>query len=168
MPKCIPRLIYVGHTTQCIFKKVTNEIQHLTHVMAILNMLWCHLALPMHLLFSNTLWIMCFMYTWMILWSTTSMTFSYSQRTWQIMNTMYVLCWRSFKKLNFMPIWRNVNSINLKWNSWTTSFLEMTFSWTLVRSRPLLIRLPWLLFKMFNVFLDLPTFIDISLPIILQ
>jgi hypothetical protein len=91
-----------------------------------------------------------------------------SSKGWQIMNTMYVLCWRSFGKSNFMSSWKNVNSINLKWNSWTTSFLEMTFSWTFIRSRPLSIELPWLQFEMFNVFLDLPTFINVSSTIILQ
>jgi len=99
MPRCIPRLIYVGHATWCIFEKVTNGRQHLEHVIANSNMLWCPLALslPMHLLFSNTWWMMCFMSTWMILWFVTLMTLSFSQRTWGIMNTMYVLCWRSFK-----------------------------------------------------------------------
>ncbi len=30
------------------------------------------------------------------------------------MSTVYILCWRSFEKSNFMPSWKNVNSINVK------------------------------------------------------
>jgi len=67
-----------------------------------------------------------------------------------------------------MPNWKSVNSINLKWNSWVTSSMEMTFTWILVKFIPLLIGLFQLLFKMFNVFLDLLTFIYISLPTIFQ
>jgi hypothetical protein len=48
------------------------------------------------------------------------------------------------------------------------TILEMTFAWILLRFRPLSIGLLQLLFNMSNVFLDLPTFIDISLPNILQ
>jgi hypothetical protein len=47
------------------------------------------------------------------------------------MNVMYVLCWKSFEKLVFMPNWKNVNSINLRWNFWMILFLEMVFTWTL-------------------------------------
>jgi hypothetical protein len=61
-----------------------------------------------------------------------------------------------------------VNSINLKWNFWVTSCLEMTFEGILVRFKPLLIGLLQLLFKMSNVFLNLLTFINISLPTIFQ
>jgi hypothetical protein len=67
-----------------------------------------------------------------------------------------------------MPNWKNVNSINLKWNSWVTSSMEMTFAWILIKFIPLLIGLFQLLFRMFNVFLDLLTFIYISLPTIFQ
>ncbi len=68
------------------------------------------------------------------LWSVTLMKFLFFQWAWQIMNTMYILCWRNFKKSNFMPSWKNVNSINQKR---VTSSLEMAFAWTLIRSRPL-------------------------------
>jgi len=44
----------------------------------------------------------------------TSMTSSFFRRTWMTTNAMYVLFWKSFRKLDFMPNWRNVNSINLK------------------------------------------------------
>jgi hypothetical protein len=44
----------------------------------------------------------------------TIMTSSFSQRTWRTTNTMYVLFWKSFGKLDFTPNWRNANSINLK------------------------------------------------------
>jgi hypothetical protein len=47
----------------------------------------------------------------------------------------------SFKKLNFMPNWISVNSINLKWNSWVTSSLEMAFACIIIRFTPLLIGL---------------------------
>jgi hypothetical protein len=67
-----------------------------------------------------------------------------------------------------MPNWKSVNSINLKWNFWVMLSLEMAFAWILVRFKPLLIRLLQLLFKMSNVFLDFPTFINISLPTIFQ
>ncbi len=70
--------------------------------------------------------------------------------------------------MNFTPNWRSVNSINLKWNSWVTSSLEMAFTWIIIMFIPLLIGLLQLLFEMSNVFLNLPTFIDISLPSILQ
>jgi hypothetical protein len=52
----------------------------------------------------------------------------------------------------------------LKWNSWVASSLEMALAWIFARFKPLLIGL----LKMSNVFLDLPTFINVSLPIILQ
>jgi len=61
-----------------------------------------------------------------------------------------------------------VNSINLKWNSWVTSSIEMAFTCIIIRFVPLLIMLHQLLFKMSNVLLDLPTFIDVSLPTIIQ
>jgi hypothetical protein len=44
----------------------------------------------------------------------------------------------------------------------------MAFTWILVKFGSLLIRLLQLLFKMFNVYFDLPTFINISLPTIFQ
>jgi hypothetical protein len=64
--------------------------------------------------------------------------------------------------------WKSVNSINMKWNSWITSFLEITFAWIFARFRPLLIKLFQLLFEMSNIFKKLLTFIDVSLPIIFQ
>ncbi len=131
MPKCTPRLTYMEHTTWCTFEEVMNGRQHSKLIMAILNMLWCPLALPMHLLYFNIWWMMFSMSTWMILWFVTSMTSSFSQITWQTMNVMYVLCWKSFEKLVFMPNWKNVNSINLRWNFWMILFLEMVFTWTL-------------------------------------
>jgi len=67
-----------------------------------------------------------------------------------------------------MPIWRSVDSINLKWNSWVTPSHEMAFACIFIKFKPLLIGLLQLLFKMSNVFLDLPTFINISLPTIFQ
>ncbi len=115
-------------------EKVMNGRWHSKHFIVILNMLWCPLALPMHLLFFNIWWMMRFVNIWMILWSVTLMKFSFFQRAWQIMSTMYILCWRNFKKLNFMPSWKNVNSINQKW---VTLSLEMAFAWTLIRSIPL-------------------------------
>ncbi len=75
-----------------------NGRWHSKHVIVILNMSWCLLARPMHLLFFNIWWMMCFVSTWMILWFATLMKFSIFQRTWQIMNTMYISCWRNFKK----------------------------------------------------------------------
>jgi hypothetical protein len=35
-------------------------------------------------------------------------------KKWYTMNAMYILFWKSFEKLLFMPIWKNVDSINLK------------------------------------------------------
>ncbi len=43
----------------------------------------------------------------------------------------------------------------------------ITFAWIFTRFKPLSIGLPQLLFVMFKVFLDLPIYINISLPIIL-
>ncbi len=163
MPKCTPRLTYMEHTTWCTFEKVVNGRRCSKFVTTILNMLWCSLASPMHLLFFNIWWMMSSMRTWMILWSITSMTYSFSQRTWQTINSMYILFWKSFENLVFMPNWKSVDSINLRWNSWVILFLEMAFAWTLVRFKPLWIGLPQLLFEMFNVSLGLPISIDDSL-----
>jgi hypothetical protein len=44
----------------------------------------------------------------------------------------------------------------------------MAFTWILVKFGSLLIRLLQLLFKIFNVYLDLPIFINVSLPTIFQ
>ncbi len=137
-------------------------VNHLEFVTTILNILWCPLALPMHLLSFNIWWMMFSIGIWMILCSITSMTSSFSQRTWQTIIAMYVLFWKSSKKLVFMPNWKSVNSINLRWNSWVILFLEMAFAWTFVRFKPLWIRLPQLMFGMFNVFLGLPTSIKDS------
>ncbi len=49
MPKCILRLTYVEHTTWCAFEKVMNGRHRSKFVMAILNILWRPLTLPMHL-----------------------------------------------------------------------------------------------------------------------
>ncbi len=57
----------------------------------------------------------------------------------------------SLAYFTMFSLWRNVDSINLKWNSWVILFLETTFAWTLVRFKPLWIGLPQFLFKMFNV-----------------
>jgi hypothetical protein len=53
MPRCIPRLIYVDHTTWCAFEKVTNGKRCSKPVTTILNMLVCHLALSTHLFLST-------------------------------------------------------------------------------------------------------------------
>ncbi len=80
---------------------------------------------------------------------------------------MYIQFWRSFKRLDFTPNQKSVNSINLKWNSWVT-YLEMALTWIFARFKQLLIGLLQLLFEVSNVFLDLPTFINVSLPTIFQ
>jgi hypothetical protein len=67
MPKCTPRLTYMEHTTWSTFEKVMNGKWHSKLVIAILNMLWCPLALPMHLLFFDIWWIMSSVNIWMIL-----------------------------------------------------------------------------------------------------
>jgi hypothetical protein len=141
MPRCIQRLIYVEHTTWCTFDKVMNGRKCLEPVTTILNMLWCHLALLTCLIFFNNWLMMSFMNIWMISWFVTSMTSLFSQKTWRTMSTMYIWFWRSFKRFDFMPNWRSVISINLKWNSWVLSFLEMAFAWIFTRFRPLLIGL---------------------------
>jgi len=55
-----------------------------------------------------------------------------------------------------------------KWNFWIMSFFKMTFAWILIRFKPLSIGLLQLLFEISNVLLDLPTFIEVSLPNIIQ
>ncbi len=127
-----------------------NGRQHSKPITAILNMLWCHLALLTHLLFYNIWWTMSFMSTWMISWFVPSMTSSFYQRTWRTMNAMYIWFWKSFRRLDFMPNWRSVNSINLKWNFWVTSSLEMAFTWIFIKFGSLLIGLLQFLFEMFN------------------
>ncbi len=107
-----------------------------------LNMLWCPLALPMHILSFNIWWMMSSMSIWIILWFVTLMASSFFQRTWQTMSAMYILFWKSSKKLVFMPNRKNVDSINLRWNSWVILFLEMEFVWTLVTFKLLWIGLP--------------------------
>jgi hypothetical protein len=56
MLKCTPRLIYMKHTTWCAFKKVMNGKGHWELVIAILNMLQCHLALPMQGCYLVSMW----------------------------------------------------------------------------------------------------------------
>ncbi len=56
-----------------------------------------------------------------------------------------------------------MDSINLKWNSWVILFLKMAFTWTLVGFKPLWVGLPQFMFKMLNVFLGLPFFVNDSL-----
>jgi hypothetical protein len=69
------------------------------------------------------------------------------------MNDMFDLFWTSLDKLDFMPSWKNVNFIKLKWNSSAASILKMVYTWVLIRFKPLWIGLPQLLFMMFNFFL---------------
>jgi hypothetical protein len=76
------------------------------------------------------------------------------------------LVFRSFRGLDFMPNWKSVNSINLKSNSRVMLFQKMALAWIPAKFKPFLIKLLQLLFEMSNVFLDLPTFISVSLPII--
>ncbi len=83
------------------------------------------------------------------------------------MSAMYVLLWKSFEKSDFTSNWKSVNSINPKWNYWVMSSLEMAFTWIFIRFKPLPNGLFELLFEMSNGFLDLPTFINISLSNIL-
>jgi hypothetical protein len=45
--------------------------------------------------------------------------------------------WKSFEKLIFMPNWKNVDSMNLRWNSWVILFLEMAFAWTFISFKSL-------------------------------
>jgi len=52
--------------------------------------------------------------------------------------------------------------------SWVMSSLETALAWILVKFRPLMIGLFQFLFKMSNFFLDLSTFINVSLPTIFQ
>ncbi len=80
MPKCTPKLIYMEYTTWCAFEKAMNGRWCSKLIMAIVNVLWCPLALPMHLLSFNIWWMMSFVNIWMILWSITIMTFSFSPR----------------------------------------------------------------------------------------
>jgi hypothetical protein len=72
----------------------------------------------------------------------TLMTSSFTTRTWKNMNDMFDLFWTSLRKLDFMPSWRNVNFVKLKWNYSITLFLEMAFAWIPTRFRPLSIGLP--------------------------
>jgi hypothetical protein len=66
-------------------------------------------------------------YSRMISWFVILMTSSFFRRTWRTMSTMYVWFWRSFGSLDFTSNWRSVNSINLKWNYWVTSSMEMAY-----------------------------------------
>jgi hypothetical protein len=72
------------------------------------------------------------------------------------------------QKVRFYTKLEKCDSINLKRNFWVTSSLEMVFTWIFIKFGSLLIRLLQLLFKMFNVYLDLLIFINVSLPIIFQ
>ncbi len=75
--KCTPRLTYVEHTTWWAFEKVMYGRWHSKFITAILNMLWCSLALPMHLLSFNIWWMMSSMSIWIILWFVTLMASSF-------------------------------------------------------------------------------------------
>ncbi len=65
MSRCTPRLTCMVHTSWCVFKKVTNARLHSVHVMAILSMLCCPLALQMHLSSFNTSWMI---FSWIPRW----------------------------------------------------------------------------------------------------
>jgi len=94
--------------------------------------------------------------TWMTLWFVTSMTFLFFPRIQKNMNGTCALFWTNWGKLGSMPSWKNVNSIEPKWNSLVTSFLDMEFIWIFVRFRPLWNGLHQFMFVTCNVFLDLP------------
>ncbi len=61
-----------------------------------------------------------FVNTGMISLVVTLMTFSFSPRTWRNVNDMYDMFWTSLRKLNFMPSWKNANSLG--------TFLNMAFA----------------------------------------
>jgi hypothetical protein len=50
-------------------------------------------------------------------------------------------CRYGFGEISFTPNWKILNSINLKWNSWVTSSLEVAFTWIFIKFKPLLIGL---------------------------
>ncbi len=104
-----------------------------------------------------------FMNTWMILWFVAYMTSPFFPRTWKNLNDIFNLFCTNLEKLDFTLSWKNANSIKLKWNSLDILYLEMAFIWILSKSKPLWIGLPQLFFMMFNIFLDLPTSINISI-----
>jgi hypothetical protein len=90
MLRCIPSLIYMEHRTWCAFEKVMNGRQHSKSIMAILKIFWCHLVLLMRMLFSNILWTMSFISTWIILWFVTLKTSSFFRTTWRTKSVMYI------------------------------------------------------------------------------
>ncbi len=65
MPECTPRLTYVEYTTWCAFEKVMNGKHHSEFIMAILNILWCPLALLVHLQSFNIQWMI---FLWIFGW----------------------------------------------------------------------------------------------------
>jgi hypothetical protein len=138
---------------------VHNSFNHFEYVVM-------SFGLAMHMLSFNIWWMMFSVRIWMILLFVTLMTFSFYWKTWQTMSAMYVLFWKNFEKLVFMSNWNNMDSINLRWNSWVILFLEMAFAGTFVRFKTFWIGLTQLLFGMFYVFLGSPISINNSLHII--
>jgi hypothetical protein len=105
-----------------------NRRRHLELVTTILNMLWCYLALQ-HTCFFPTSNERCL--SWVFGWFCVCyfydiLIFSKNIETTRV---VYIWFWRSLGRLDFMPNWRNVNSINLKWNSWVTSYLGSIHDW---------------------------------------
>ncbi len=165
MLKCTPRLIYVEHTIWCTFKKAMNEKWHLDvhfeYVMMPFD-LTNVLVVFQHLMND----VFCaYLNDFMICYVDDILIFSKNMKGYE---RHVHLVFGEVSSWTLHQIGECVNSINLKWNFWVTSCLEMTFVGILVRFKPLLIGLLQLLFKMSNVFLDLLTFIDISLPTIFQ
>ncbi len=131
--------------------------------MAILNTWWYLLALPMDMFF-NIWWMMFSINIWMISWFITLMTSSFFQ---EYMEEHEQHIWLVLNKLREVGLYATLEKC--KFHQTKVALLGYIISrdgirmWILVRSKPLWIRLPQLLFMMFNVLLDSPTFIGISL-----
>jgi hypothetical protein len=140
MPRCTPRLIYMKHTTWCAFEKVMNGRWHLKPITTISNTLWCHLALPTCLLFSTfderyLSWIFGWFHGLLHQWH----PHFFKEHGRSQCHVCLVL-----EKLWEVGLYTNLDkcdSINLKWNYWVTSSLEMAFAWILIRFKPFIIRI---------------------------
>ncbi len=101
IPKCTLRLTYMEHTTWCAFEKVMNG----DNVQKSLRPFWicCDAFWPYQCaccLSTYDEWCLPWIFGWFCV---TLMTSSFSWKTWLTMRTMYVLFWKSFEKLVFMP-----------------------------------------------------------------
>ncbi len=111
MPRCTPRLFYVEHTTWCAFKMVFKTCyDHFEYVVMsfgltnVLVVFQCLLNDVFHEYLDD----------FMVCYIDDILIFSKNIKDYERHVTLVL---KSFKRVDFTPNWRSVNSINMKWNS---------------------------------------------------